>query len=565
MVLGVTQVGNKTTFALYSSHITALTLCLFKEGALFLETPLEKQGNIWSITLEDLPETYEYTYRIGNVEVIDPYAKRLTTRGVVTPPLPFDWENDARPLIPDEELVVYEMHVGGLTKDPSSRVEKPGTFLGMIEKIPHLKELGINGVELLPIHTFDPQKNYWGYATENFFTPLSQYGTPEDFKALVKTLHAAGIEVILDVVYNHTGTGAPFEEIDPATYYLMRDGEHLNYSGCGNTLNCNHPVVQDLIVDSLRHFVTEYHVDGFRFDLAPILTRGNDGEPLENPPLLKRLERDPILGPTRLIAETWDAAGLYQVGCFPSYHFGEWNDQFRNTLRHFIRGDGDYEAVKKRLEGSPDFYDNPDKSYNFITIHDGFTLRDLVSYDHKHNEANGEDNRDGIDDNISWSCGAEGPTDDSQILALREKQMRNFFLALLIAKGVPILLMGDEYGHTKEGNNNTWAQDSQLNYFLWDALEKNRPLFQFASKLIALRKKFLPLKDWIWLGDTPLAALIDNKVIVAFNPLPSDATLPLPEGSWTRLIDTHLPHEKEEEAIGSYALHPFSAILLVAT
>ncbi len=565
MALGVTQAGNKTTFALYSSHIAELTLCLFKGEALFLEAPLERQENTWSVTLEDLPKSYEYTYRIGNLEVIDPYAKRLTTRGVVAPTPPFDWENDARPLIPDEELVIYEMHVGGLTKDPSSKVEKPGTFLGMIEKIPHLKELGINGVELLPVHTFDPKKNYWGYATENFFTPQPQYGTPEDFKTLVKALHGAGIEVILDVVYNHTGTRAPFEVIDPNTYYMMREGEHLNYSGCGNTLNCNHPVLQDLVVDSLRYFVTEYHVDGFRFDLAPILTRGTDGEPLEKPPLLRRIERDPLLGPTRLIAEAWDAAGLYQVGTFPSYRFGEWNDQFRNTIRHFIRGDGDYDAVKKRLGGSPDLYNQATKSYNFITIHDGFTLRDLVSYDHKHNEANGEDNRDGIDDNISWSCGVEGPTDDPAILFLREKQMRNFFLALLMAKGIPMLLMGDEYGHTKGGNNNTWAQDNKLNYFLWDALEKNHSLFQFVSKLIGLRKKYLPLKNWIWIGDRPLAALIDNRVIVAFNPLPSDASLPLPEGNWTRLIDTHLPDEKEEEASGSYDLHPFSAILLVAT
>lgn len=611
-MVGVSKTDQGYLFSLYSHSATSAILRLFEEGKEdpFLEKPLEKSGDMWSITLQDLPETFEYTYRCSGpydpkkghlfnseMDLVDPYATRLngtkkwndrklSPRGVITPEKPFDWEDDARPMIPLDELILYEMHVRGFTHHPTSNVKERGTFLGMIEKIPYLKELGINAVELLPIHTFNERENlkvnpktgkqlfnYWGYSTANFFTPMSRYGTPEEFKLLVKELHRAGIEVILDVVYNHTNEGSyqdyyySFRGIDNATYYMVDEQGYFNYSGCGNTFNCNHPVVQQLIIDSLKHFVIEYHVDGFRFDLASILTRGIDGKPLENPPLIDQITRDPILGPTKLIAEAWDPGGLYQVGSFPSWKFGEWNDKFRDHIRYFIRGDGDIKNAKNRLLGSPDIFEHPHKSYNYVTIHDGFSLRDLVSYSQKHNEANGEQNQDGANDNVSWNCGEEGPTKDPEILALREKQMRNFFVSLLLSQGIPMILMGDEYGHTKEGNNNTWCQDNDLNYFLWDSLEENHSLFDFVKELIRIRKSYLKGK-YHWYesgGESFLAFMVDEKLLVAFNPSEKNLTWNLPEKKWKRLIDTSLPLVEEDITELQYQFAPFSSIVLIAT
>ena len=612
-MLGVSKTAEGYQFSLFSHHATSVTLRLFKPGAEdpFAEKHLEKSGDIWSAQVKNLPETFEYTYRCDGpydikkghlfnkeMDLVDPYAKqlndtpkwndhRIPPRGMIAPAKTFDWGHDSRPMIPLNELIVYEMHVRGFTQDESSQVKHPGTFLGMIEKIPHLKELGINAVELLPIHTFNERENlkvnpktetqlfnYWGYSTGNFFTPMSSYGTSEDLKILIKELHRNDIEVILDVVYNHTSEGSysdyyySFRGIDNAIYYMVDENGYFNYSGCGNTLNCNHPIVQKLIIDSLRSFVTEYHVDGFRFDLASIFSRGLDGHPMKNPPLIDKITRDPILGPTKLIAEPWDPGGLYQVGSFPSWKFGEWNDQFRDQMRNFIRGNGDKEATKKKLMGSTDLYQSPDKSYNFITIHDGFSLRDLVSYNQKHNELNGEQNQDGTDNNVSWNCGEEGPTNNDEILALREKQIRNFFVALLLSRGIPMILMGDEYGHTKQGNNNTWCQDNEPNYFLWDELEKKRALLQFVSKLIHIRKTHLKGNKIQWYDEPQepfLACMINETLLIAFNPSASTLTWNLPEKKWTRLIDSSLPLKEDALAESHYTFSPYSSIVLVAT
>ncbi|NGX50264.1 MAG: hypothetical protein K1060chlam2_00105 [Chlamydiae bacterium] len=610
-MFGVSKTAQGFHFALFSHNATSVTLRLFELGAEdpFRERPLEKSGDIWSVVEEGLPETFEYTYRCdgpyepkkghlfnGEMDLVDPYAKRLNSspkwndrkfppRGVIAPETPFDWDNDSRPMIPFEELIIYEAHVRGFTNDSSSRANHPGTYLGMVEKIPHLRELGVTAVELLPIHSFnerenlkvDPKSgkqlfNYWGYSTAHFFNTMSPYGTANELKMLIRELHRNEIEVILDVVYNHTSEGSysdyyySFRGIDNAIYYRMDEGGYINDSGCGNTFNCNHPIVQKLIVDSLRYFVTEYHVDGFRFDLASILTRGRDGHPMESPPLIDQITRDPLLAPTKLIAEPWDPGGLYQVGSFPSWKFGEWNDQFRDQMRHFIRGDGDRAAVKKRVLGSIDLYESPDKSYNYITIHDGFSLRDLVSYDGKHNERNGEQNQDGAADNISWNCGVEGPTEDAEVTELREKQLRNFFLILLMSRGIPMILMGDEYGHTKSGNNNSWSQDNELNYFLWDELEKNRELFHFVSKLIQLRKTHFKGGGIEWHDEEAngsfLAYTINESLLIAFNPTPSPFTWTLPEKKWSRLIDTSLPLKEEALTEPHYTFAPYTSIVI---
>lgn len=609
-MLGVSKTRQSFQFNLFSKNATEVLLRLFHKNAAtpFMEAPLKRTESIWEVQLENLPDFFEYTYRCDGpynpkqghlfnktLDLIDPYAKHLSEtpkwnehqgmiRGVVCPPTPFDWEHVSRPMIPSENLVIYEMHVRGFTNHLSSQVKHPGTFLGMIEKIPHLKSLGVNAVELLPIHTFNerenlrinpktgqPLLNYWGYSTANFFTPMRRYGTPEDLKALVKALHHEGIEILLDVVYNHTSEGSSFDYyhsfrgIDNATYYMNDEKGYFNYSGCGNTFNCNHPIVQDLILDSLRYFVTEYHIDGFRFDLASILTRDQDGTPLDNPPLTNRITKDPILGSTKLIAEPWDPGGLYQVGSFPSWRFGEWNDQFRDDIRHFIRGDGNKAAVIKRLRGSPDLYPTPNKSYNYITIHDGFSLNDLVSYNHKHNEANGEQSRDGMENNVSWNCGEEGSSEDPNVLTLRERQIRNSFVVLLMAQGIPMILMGDEYSHTKLGNNNTWCQDNELNYFLWDKMKQNQNLFQFVSKLLKIRKNTLEYTKTEWNDQDNslfLSGLINDSLLIAFNPSPDTITWKLPHSKWTRLIDTTLIIQEEIFIENTYTLLPYSSIIL---
>ncbi|MGK7893861.1 MAG: glycogen debranching protein GlgX [Xenococcus sp. (in: cyanobacteria)] len=558
---GATLVPGGINFSIYSRHATSCTLVLFKKYAdqPMAEIPFPEEfriGNVYSMVVFDLDyENLEYGYRFEGANnfaeghwfdpskvLLDPYAKILGGRDVwgVTPDWDniyqhrariafddFDWEDD-RPLeIPPEDLIIYEMHVRSFTKHPSSGVKHPGTFAGIKEKIPYLKELGINAVELMPIFEFDEFENsrlspitgeqlfnYWGYSTVGFFAPKAGYAATgklgmqvDEFKALVKELHKNGIEVILDVVFNHTAEGnengpyISFRGIDNKTYYMLTaEGYYFNFSGCGNTLNCNNPIVRNMVLDCLRYWASEYHIDGFRFDLASILGRDPWGAPLANPPLLEALAFDPILAKCKLIAEAWDAGGLYQVGSFPAYgRWLEWNGQYRDRIRQFLKGDGNIGEMAQGLQGSPALYATsqrpPATSINFITAHDGFTLADLVGYNDKHNEANGEDNRDGSNDNYSWNCGVEGSTDDPGINTLRQRQIRNAIALLLVSQGIPMLLMGDELGRSKYGNNNTYCHDNELNWLNWNLLAHNSALFRFVKHGIAFRKAHPVLRN----------------------------------------------------------------------
>ncbi len=559
---GASLVPGGVNFSVFSSHATACTLVLFAKHAKepFAEIPFPDEfriGNVFNMVVFALDyENLEYGYRMAApfppVErgkpglhrfdprhiLLDPYAKVIGGRDVwgQTPDWEdvyhhrariafddFDWEDD-RPLeIPPEDQIIYEMHVRSFTRHPSSGVKESrrGTFAGLRDKIPYLKELGVNAIELMPVFEFDefensrpnPQNpdqllvNYWGYSTVGFFAPKAGYAATgklgmqvDELKAMVKELHRNGIEVILDVVFNHTAEGneygpvISYRGLDNRTYYMLTpEGYYFNFSGCGNTLNCNNPIVRDMVLDCLRYWASEYHIDGFRFDLASILGRDPWGFPLANPPLLEALAFDPILAKCKLIAEAWDAGGLYQVGSFPAFgRWAEWNGKYRDTLRKFLKGDsGQVGALAQCLQGSPHLYAAsgrvPATSINFITAHDGFTLRDLVSYNHKHNEANGEDNRDGSNDNDSWNCGWEGETDDPGIRALRFRQIQNALILLLVSQGVPMLLMGDEMGRTQYGNNNTYCHDSELNWLDWGLLEQNSHLFEFCRHAIAFR------------------------------------------------------------------------------
>ncbi|WP_295383914.1 glycogen debranching protein GlgX [uncultured Thiodictyon sp.] len=435
----------------------------------------------------------------------------------------YDWGDD-RPLhIPLNESIIYEMHLGGFTRHPSSAVAHPGTYRGLIDKIPYLVQLGITHVELLPIMAFDRQdvppataalghQNYWGYSTHSFFAPHPHFAQEpararDEFRDMVKALHRAGIGVILDVVFNHTAEGGAtgptinfkglgnevFYHLDFADRRLYRD-----YTGCGNTVNCNHPIVTRFLVDALLYWVRQMHVDGFRFDLASALARGEDGNPLYHAPILWATELSPTLNRTHIIAEAWDAAGLYQVGDFPGFRWAEWNGRYRDLMRAFVRGDpGLIPEVATRLAGSSDLYEvrgrRPANSVNFVTCHDGFNLHDLVSFETKRNQGNGEENRDGGDHNISWNCGVEGPTDDPAILALRRRQARNFIGILMLSQGVPMILSGDEVLRTKDGNNNTYCQDNALSWFDWDQVETQRPMLNYVRGLICLRRRHASL------------------------------------------------------------------------
>jgi glycogen operon protein len=410
--------------------------------------------------------------------------------------------------------VIYELHVAGFTRHPSSEIsaEKRGTYAGLIEKIPYLRDLGVTAVELMPVFQFDHHDarpglvNYWGYSPVSFFAPHAGYSSRQDplgpideFRDMVKEFHRAGIEVILDVVFNHTAEGDQtgptfcYRGLANDVYYLIEPGgAYANYTGCGNTLNANNPIVRRLILDSLRYWVEEMHVDGFRFDLAAILSRDERGRPLENPPVLWDIESDPALAGTKLIAEAWDAAGLYQVGSFIGDSWKEWNGRFRDDVRSFLRGDnGMISRFTSRLLGSPDIYGHkerePEQSINFVTCHDGFTLNDLVSYEHKHNQANGEENRDGADSNLSWNCGVEGHTGDTAIEALRNRQVKNFLALTLIAVGAPMLHMGDEVRRTQGGNNNAYCQDNETSWFDWKLVERHADIHRFVRLLITAR------------------------------------------------------------------------------
>lgn len=665
---GVSYHDNGINFALFSKNATGVTLCLFDSNTedlaaeLVLDPRENKTGDVWHIYLKDIQEKFYYSYKIKGphqlnncfneeLHLLDPYAVSLTTgnewgktlspnghpvenycpQGMIRgDSLPFDWENDQSPQIPMQDLVIYEMHVRGFTQDPSSAVQNPGTFLGVIEKIPHLIELGVNAVELLPIQEFNecefslthskmqtPLYNFWGYSTVNFFAPMNRYASINgeainECKMMIKALHSHGIEVILDIVFNHTAEGnekgpvLSFKGIDNAVYYILDDkGHYLNYTGCGNTFNCNHPVVNELIIKALRYWVLEMHVDGFRFDLASIFYRGSNGNPLSLAPVVEAISKDPLLANIKLIAEPWDAVGFYQVGAFDpnEKRWSEWNGKYRDAVRRFINGtpatSGEFAM---RISGSEDLYHfrSPCASINFVTVHDGFTLADLVSYNHKHNLENDEDNRDGTDMNDSWNCGVEGPTDHKKILLLRERQMRNFHLALMVSQGIPMLLMGDEYAHSKKGNNNTWCQDNELNWFQWDQLKENQSFYRFYRSLIHFRqhhtllrrKTFLKPQDVDWHGQIPLRpdwssknslvaftlkdSINENDLYVAFNTEDNSLEIELPQPpeakTWYWVVNTgNLPPNDFYEAsemssvVGNtYTMIGHSAIMLKA-
>jgi isoamylase len=438
-------------------------------------------------------------------------------KSVVADPGAYDWEGDVPLSRPFAETVIYELHVRGFTRHPSSGVSPSshGTYAGLIEKIPYLTDLGITAVELLPIFQFDPQAaplgrvNYWGYQPVSFFAPHYAYSSRPDpldvldeCRDMIKALHRAGIEVILDVVFNHTAEGGHdgptfcYRGLGNDFYYILQDDKsrYADYTGCGNTLNANQPIVRRMIQDSLRYWVTEMHIDGFRFDLASVMSRDEAGRSLQNPPVLWDIESDPLLAGTKLIAEAWDAAGLYQVGSFVGDTWQEWNGRFRDDVRRFLKGDhGSVSAIATRLLGSPDLYGHEqreaEQSINFVTCHDGFTLNDLVSYNHKRNDANGEHNRDGADDNLSWNCGVEGPTNDPAIEALRNRQVKNFFALELLAAGTPMLLMGDEVRRTQRGNNNAYCQDNDISWFDWSLLTQHGDVHRFVKELTAFRQR----------------------------------------------------------------------------
>ena len=550
---GATLVPGGVNFSIYSTHSTSCTLVLFKKGEPqpMVEIPFLDEfsiGDVYAMTVFGLDyENIEYGFRMDGPWdpvkghrfdktkiLMDPYAKVVGGRDIwgvqpdwndvyqhrARPVLDdFDWEDDTPLETPIEDLIIYEAHARSFTRHPSSGVKQAGTFAGIIEKIPYLKSLGVNCLELLPIYEFDEFENgrihpttgeqlynYWGYSTVCFFAPKAGYAATgkhgmqvDEFKNLVHQLHNNGIEIILDVVFNHTAEGnemgpyISFKGIDNQTYYMLTpEGYYFNFSGTGNTLNCNHPVVRNMVLDCLRYWASEYHIDGFRFDLAAILGRAQNGAPLPNPPLLEGLAYDPILAKCKLIAEAWDAGGLYQVGSFPAYgRWAEWNGKYRDSVRKFIKGeDGLIGEIAQRVQGSPDLYSTrgPTASVNFITAHDGFTLMDLVSYNEKHNWDNGENNNDGANDNESWNCGIEGATDDPGINELRHRQIKNVTAILLTSQGVPMIQMGDEVGRTQNGNNNTYCHDTELNWLDWTLLEKNADLLHFFTNVIAFRR-----------------------------------------------------------------------------
>ena len=552
--LGATLSERGANFSVFAKHSGAAQLLLFDaaddpEPSRVIElNPHENRTyHYWHVFVPGVAAGQIYGYRVSGPFdpanglrfdpqklLLDPYGKCIAVprhrsreaarkpgdnaatalRSVVVDPGAYDWEGDSPPRRSFAKTIIYEMHVAGFTRHLSSGVapSKRGTYAGLIDKIPYLQDLGISAVELLPVFAFDEDdsppglKNYWGYQPLSFFAPHPGYssrseplGAVDEFRDMVKALHRAGIEVLLDVVYNHTaegGEGGPticLRGLSNNNYYILGDDKsrYADFTGCGNTLNANEPIVRRLILDSLRYWVTEMHVDGFRFDLASILARGEDGCPMASPPILWDIESDPVLANVKLIAEAWDAAGLYQVGSFVGDSWKEWNGKFRDDVRSFLRGDsGTARTMGFRLMGSPDIYEReerePEQSINFVTCHDGFTLNDLVSFNMKHNEFNGESNRDGADHNLSWNCGKEGPTDDPEIERLRNRQTKNFLTLTLLAIGTPMLLMGDEVRRSQNGNNNGYCQDNEISWFDWGLMEEHADLHRFVKKMIAL-------------------------------------------------------------------------------
>ena len=553
--LGATVCPGGFNFSIFSREASGVELLLFDPEddarptrVIRLDPAANRTYHYWHVFVSGVQPGQLYGYRMhGSWDpangtrfdptkvLLDPYGRGVVVpksysreaacgegdttatamKSVVADCSAYDWEGDVPLRRPSSQTIIYEMHVRGFTRHPSSGVSehKRGTYAGVIEKIPYLQQLGITAVELLPVFQFDAQDappgriNYWGYAPISFFAPHHGYSSGQDplapineFRHLVKALHRAGIEVILDVVFNHTaeddqrGPTLSFRGLDNATYYILEEdrARYANYSGTGNTLNANHPIVRRMIVDSLRYWVETMHVDGFRFDLASILARDPSGQVIPNPPVLWDIESEPALAGTKLIAEAWDAAGLYQVGTFVGDSWKEWNGRFRDDVRTFFRGDdGSIGGFVDRLIGSPALYGHkqrePEASVNFVTSHDGFTLNDLVSYDRKHNDANGEGNRDGADDNRSWNCGVEGPTEDPEIDKLRTRQVKNFFTVTMLSAGMPMMLMGDEVRRTQGGNNNAYCLDDETSWFDWTLLAKRADVHRFVSLLNARR------------------------------------------------------------------------------
>ena len=670
--LGATVYADGVNFSIFSKNATAIDLLLFDAvddaqpaRVISLDRRANRTFHYWHVVVPDIKPGQLYAYRAhGPFDpnkglrfnpkkvLLDPYGKgvmipkryhrdaafnsgdntQCAMKSVIADPLRYDWEGDVTLKHPFSRTVIYEMHVKGFTFHPSSGVEpkRRGTYAGLIEKIPYLQNLGVTAVELLPVFQFDETEapkgltNYWGYNPVSFFAPHRGYsyrqdplGPLDEFRDMVKALHQAGIEVILDVVYNHTaesdhqGPTFCFRGLENDDYYILEpDNVHYaNYSGTGNTLNANHPTVRRLILDSLHYWVEVMHVDGFRFDLASILSRDAAGQPLANPPILWDIESDPILAGTKLIAEAWDAAGLYQVGSFIGDRWKEWNGQFRDDIRSFFRGDrGSVGNLPARFFASPDLYGHeerePEQSINFVTCHDGFTLNDLVSYNQKHNQANGEGNRDGHNHNLSWNCGVEGPSDDPAIEQLRNRQVKNFFTINLLALGVPMILMGDEIRRTQLGNNNAYCQDNEINWLDWNLLDRHGDLHRFVKQMIRLRLSLDVFKEDHGLSLNQLLQIAqidwhgiklnrpdwsDHSHSLAFTVQGGDVLfhiifnayrqalefeLPFaaiaPQAEWRRIIDTYLESPKdicnmlEAPPVGSqtYLVQAHSVVLL---
>jgi glycogen operon protein len=663
--LGAHPDAGGINFAFFSEHATGMELLLFDRHdaaepfqTIVLDHELNRSFAIWHAYLRGLRAPVFFALRVFGPDgdagralghrfdpqkvLIDPYTRGLdrtlwqrgsacvpgdnvatSLRSAVIDLADYDWEGDAPLCRPMEDLVVYEMHVGGFTRSTTANVARPGTFAGVVEKIPYLRDLGITAVELLPVFDFDDSEvryvdgrkltNYWGYSTSAFFAPHAGFCvTPElgqhvrEFRDMVKALHAAGIEVILDVVFNHTDEGNhlgplyTFAGIDNENYYYLDPADrrfYYDYSGCGNTLMGNHPIVTKMIVECLEYWVREMHVDGFRFDEAAVLTRGTDGGVLEEPPVVWQIELSDALAETKIIAEAWDAAGAYQVGTYPGYRWAEWNGRYRDTMRRFVKGEpGLVGAVAARLTGSADMYQErghrPTNTVNFVTCHDGFTLADLVSYDEKHNLANGEGNRDGNDDNMSWNCGVEGPTDDPAVRDLRARQTKNFATLLMLSRGIPMLVAGDEVGRTQQGNNNAYCQDNEISWFDWNLVDANPEMFRFFSTLLKFRLTHSVLRapefytglpnnrgvpDLTWHGtrlsapgwDDPQARALactiggqgdDPDLHVMMNmywePMAFEIA-DVPDRHWTRAIDTALP--SPADIAGSEAAQPIDS------
>jgi isoamylase len=637
--LGALCTADGVNFSVYSKNAIAVELLLFDHvddvhpsHSIPLDYSTHRTYYYWHVFVPGLKAGQIYGYRVtGPYEpergfrfdadkvLLDPYGKGLVVpanysrraasepgtntgtamKSIVVDPDQFDWEGDAPLHRPWSRTIIYEMHVGGFTRHPSSGLtaDKRGTYSGLIEKIPYLQDLGITAVELMPVFQFDEQdapeglKNYWGYAPVSFFAPHSGYsqrkdplGPIDEFREMVKALHRAGIEIILDVVFNHTTEGNEvgptlcFRGFDNEVYYHLEQdrSRYTDYTGTGNTLNTNRSIVRRVILDSLRYWVEEMHVDGFRFDLASVMSRDETGRPMLDPPVIWDIETEPVLAGTKLIAEAWDAAGLYQVGSFVGDAWKEWNGKFRDDIRSFMKGDGGtVTKLPHRLIASPDIFGierwRPERSVNFVTCHDGFTLNDLVSYNVKHNESNGEGNRDGTHDNLSWNCGVEGPTEDATVEELRNRQVKNFLTLTLLALGTPMLLMGDEVRRTQRGNNNAYCHDDETSWFDWTLLERHSDVHRFVKRLIWYRLHHLVDRSWNnqtlaeflnkadiqlhgvkldqpdWSRDShslsftardPAGGMIHVMINGYWEPLAFAVPLTTEEGRWRRWIDT---------------------------